>query len=168
MAFGYPPNSDCIYYTTVLCKIQPFFFAGELFPRGDHPLALPYFFIIKVRRRLRAQPQPSAQYYISMGCGDDIPAGVQGRRPCPGQGVEPLGYSRTFSDMCGESAPAMTQRGEHACVRSARNEVRPKWRHQSPFCVWSGRRLAAPHNCAIIAVCNRYSPPCGGRSKTTR
>ena len=121
MAFGYPPNSDCIYYTTVLCKIQPFFFAGELFPRGDHPLALPYLFIIKVRRRLRAQPQPSAQYYISMGCGDDIPAGVQGQRSCRDQGVEPLVYSRAFSDMCGESAPAMTQRGEHACVRSARN-----------------------------------------------
>ena len=32
-----------------------------------------------------------------------------------------LGHSRAFSDMCGESAPAMTQRGEHACVRSARN-----------------------------------------------
>ena len=28
--------------------------------------------------------------------------------------------------MCGESAPAMTQRGKHAYVRSARNEVRPK------------------------------------------
>ena len=50
--------------------------------------------------------------YKCKGCGDDIPAGVQGRRPCSGQGAAPLGHSRAFSDMCGESAPAMTQRGE--------------------------------------------------------
>ena len=28
--------------------------------------------------------------YKSKGCGDDIPAGVQGRRPCQGQGAKPL------------------------------------------------------------------------------
>ena len=50
--------------------------------------------------------------YKSKGCGDDIPAGVQGRRPCQGQRAKPLGHSRAFSDMCGENAPAMTQRGE--------------------------------------------------------
>ena len=38
---------------------------------------------IKMRRVLRANPQRSAQYYIkNKGCGDDIPAGVQGQRPC--------------------------------------------------------------------------------------
>ena len=50
--------------------------------------------------------------YKSKGCGDDIPARVQGQRPCQGQGAKPLGHSRAFSDMCGENAPAMTQRGE--------------------------------------------------------
>ena len=48
-------------------------------------------------------------------------AGCRGGTPVEVKGQRPLGTSRAFSDMCGESAPYMTQRGEHACVRSARN-----------------------------------------------
>ena len=48
-------------------------------------------------------------------------AGCRGKAPVEVKGQRPLGPSRPFSDMCGESAPAMPQRGEHACVRSARN-----------------------------------------------
>ena len=44
--------------------------AGELFPRaplrGCYTLALPYFFIIEMRRALRLRPQRSAQYYIKV------------------------------------------------------------------------------------------------------
>ena len=54
-----------------------------------------------------------------------------------GLGAEPLGKSRVFGGVHGENAPSMTKCGEHACVRSTRNEVRPKWRHESPFCAWS-------------------------------
>ena len=55
------------------------------------------------------------------GAGMTSPPGCRGGAPARGQGVEPLGNSRAFSDMCGESAPAMTKCGEHACMRSTRN-----------------------------------------------
>ena len=36
----------------------------------------------------------------------------EGVTPSRGQGAEPLGHSRAFSDMRGERAPAMTRRGK--------------------------------------------------------
>ena len=39
-------------------------------------------------------------------------ARCRGGAPAQGQGAAPLGHSLAFRDMCGESAPAMTQRGE--------------------------------------------------------
>ena len=76
---------------------------------------------------LRAQPATlGAILYKSMGPRGIMPiAGCRGKAPVEVKGQRPLGTSRAFSDMCGESAPAMTQRGEHACVRSVRNVGAP-------------------------------------------
>ena len=41
-----------------------------------------------------------------------IVRGCGGVKPPRGQGAEPLGHSRAFSDMYGERAPAMTRRGK--------------------------------------------------------
>ena len=65
--------------------------------RGCYTLALPYF-IIKERRRVRAEPHFGALLYKSLGCGEDIPAGVQGRRPCGAHFASMV--SRHFTKNC--------------------------------------------------------------------